>query len=66
VRLSLQRPEYDQAILAFKEKRPIEVTGDLVKEGKSWVLREPRNFVVHTVDDIEVAPPDRELGNEEF
>ncbi|HEY2294322.1 MAG TPA: hypothetical protein VGM86_26785 [Thermoanaerobaculia bacterium] len=48
VHLSLQRPDYDQAIVAFREKRPIEITGDLVKEGRYWVLRNPRDLVVHT------------------
>lgn len=49
VHLSLQRPDYDQAIIAFREKQPIEITGDLVKEGKYWVLRNPRDLVLHTV-----------------
>jgi hypothetical protein len=49
VHLSLQRPDYDQAIVAFREKRPIEITGDLVKEGRYWVLRNPRDLVLHTV-----------------
>ncbi|HEY4591376.1 MAG TPA: hypothetical protein VIJ61_03145, partial [Thermoanaerobaculia bacterium] len=53
VRLSLHRPDYDQAIVAFREKRPIEITGDLLKEGRHWVLRNPRDLVLHTV------PPSR-------
>jgi hypothetical protein len=47
VHLSLERPEYDAAILAFRDKRPIEVTGELTKEKNIWVLRNPRNVIVH-------------------
>ncbi len=51
VHLSLQRPDYDLAIRAFQEKSPIEVTGDLVKEGKYWVLRNPHNLVLPTTEE---------------
>lgn len=46
VHFSLQRPEYDEAIEAFKERLPIAVVGDLVKEGRFWTLRAPRNLRV--------------------
>src|SRR6185295_3430759 len=58
VHLSLQRPEYDLAITAFSEKLPLEVTGDLVKEGKHWVLRNPRNIVLHSRDEDESPAPE--------
>jgi hypothetical protein len=51
VRMSLQQPDYADAIRAFGQKRPIEITGDLVKEGKFWVLRNPRDLVVYDVDE---------------
>ncbi len=57
VHLSLQKPDYDQAIGAFKEKRPIEVTGDLVKEGKRWVLQNPRGLSLPTVDEDDIKSP---------
>lgn len=47
VHLTLQQPEYGQAIEAFREKRPIEVTGDLVKEGNQWVLLNPGKLFVY-------------------
>ncbi len=46
VRLRLPQPEYGEAIQAFGEKRPVKVTGDLVKDGKFWLLHNPRDLVV--------------------
>ena len=50
VQMSLQQPDYGTAIRAFGEKRPIEITGDLVKEGNAWVLRNPSNLVLHAIE----------------
>ncbi len=47
VHLTLSQPDYGLAIKAFGEKRPIEVVGDLAKDGKFWRLRDPRNIVLH-------------------
>jgi hypothetical protein len=58
VHLSLQQPEYGQAIKAFSDKRPIEVTGDLVKVGKHWELHNPRELFVYAPDDEEGALSD--------
>lgn len=60
VRFSLQQPDYDSAISAFREKRPIEIVGDLVKEGRHWVLRNPRNLVLHTIGEDDMASAERE------
>jgi hypothetical protein len=56
VYFSLAKPEYDSAIAAFSDKRPIEVTGDLVKESRHWVLKNPRDLVIHTVDEDDTRP----------
>lgn len=63
VHFSLPRPEYDEVIAAFREKRPIEVTGDLVKDGKYWTLKNPHNLVIHTVGEDEVTSPNHPLAD---
>lgn len=50
IRMSLQQPDYGNAIRAFGEKRPIEIVGDLVKESNAWILRNPRDLVLPSVE----------------
>jgi len=58
VHITLQQPEYGQAIKAFSEKCPVEVTGDLVKAGNQWVLHNPRKLFVYAPDTNEGKPPE--------
>ncbi len=53
VRFSLEKPQYDKLIEAFGGKKIVEISGDLFKEGKYWVLRQPYNLVVHDSRDEE-------------
>jgi hypothetical protein len=46
VHFFLERPDYDLAIQAFAGQVPLAVTGDLVKEGKYWRLRNPHHVRV--------------------
>jgi hypothetical protein len=63
VHLSLQQPDYGEAILAFKEKRPIEVVGDLLKTGNQWLLQNPRKMVVHPGQDAIVEEDETAIKN---
>lgn len=58
--LILQEPEYSKAIVAFKEKQPIEIKGDLIKAGKRWTLQNPRDLVLYPG---ERASSDEEEGS---
>lgn len=45
VRLSIRsKGDYDRAISAHRDTRPISVKGDLVREGRAYELRNPRNL----------------------
>ncbi len=44
VRLSIGSTDYDRAIDAHKETRRISVQGELIREGRTYELRNPRNF----------------------
>ncbi len=59
--LFLQQPDYGKAIVAFTEKRPIEITGDLLKGAKRWTLQNPRDLALYpaesgSVEDEEDLP----------
>lgn len=42
--VELEGPEYHLAISAHENHEPIVVTGDLVKDGRSYVLKNPKNL----------------------
>lgn len=44
IRVDLDGPEYDLAVKAYQERVPVVVTGDFIKEGDAFVLKNPRNF----------------------
>lgn len=44
VRLTLEPPDYAMAVEAHARNQFIEVLGTLTKEGRSWMLREPRGL----------------------
>ncbi|HHY67459.1 MAG TPA: hypothetical protein GX517_09740 [Alicyclobacillus sp.] len=46
VRMDLPEPEYHMAIQAHDEERPVLCYGNLVKEGKGFVLNSPRGFTI--------------------
>lgn len=46
--LQLDNSEYNLAIRAYNERSPIICTGDLIKEGESFVLNNPRNFSLYS------------------
>lgn len=58
VRVDLASSEYHKALHAHDEELSVQCTGDLVKEGRSLVLKEPRDFYV-----IETEPVP-ELGSQ--
>jgi len=44
IRIQLSDIEYNLALKAYSERLPIICTGDLIKEGDSFMLKNPRNF----------------------
>ncbi len=46
INVSLKQSEYTLAIKAYKERLPVICTGDLIKEGNSFVLQNLRNFAL--------------------
>lgn len=50
VTMELDKPEYDKAIEAHKQERSISCTGVLTKEGRGFVLSDPRDFRVEEDD----------------
>jgi len=50
VNVELRGAEYDQAIRAHQERLPVVCTGELVREGRGLVLRNPRDFGVEAVE----------------
>jgi hypothetical protein len=51
VRIDLNPPDYDLAITAHRDRLPVTCEGDLVREGKGYVLKNPRNFSVQREED---------------
>jgi len=49
--LRLGTEAYSRAIQAHDERRPVRCTGDLVKEGRGYRLREPRHFGILPLDE---------------
>jgi len=46
VRVELEAKDYGSAIQAHKENIPVFCEGELVREGRSFILRHPRNFTL--------------------
>jgi hypothetical protein len=44
VTMELQGVDHELAIRLYKERMPITCVGELAKEGRSWVLKSPRNL----------------------
>ncbi len=44
INVELNEPEYSEAIKAYQERLPVVCTGDLIKEGNAFVLKNPRDF----------------------
>jgi hypothetical protein len=44
IRVSLDPEPYQIAIRAYSDRSLVRCTGDLAREGRSWVLRNPRDF----------------------
>jgi len=42
IRIELAEPDYGQAVLSHDQRRPIFALGDLMREGRSFFLRNPR------------------------
>ncbi len=53
VLLELAEPEYEVALQAHKESRPITCVGDLRKEGRSFQLQNPRQFRLLEIEEAE-------------
>jgi hypothetical protein len=51
VRVKLAQADYQQAILAHGDRALIRCTGELAREGATWVLRQPREFGVSPEQD---------------
>jgi hypothetical protein len=51
VRIDLDPADYDLAITAHRERLPIACEGDLVREGKGYVLKSPRSFGLQREED---------------
>jgi hypothetical protein len=46
INVELPEPEYSEAIKAYQERLPVVCTGDLIKEGNTFVLKNPRHFAL--------------------
>jgi hypothetical protein len=46
IHVELPEPEYSEAIEAYQERLPVVCTGDLIKEGNTFVLENPRHFAL--------------------
>jgi len=51
VRVALEAADYDLAISAHRERLPVFCEGDLVREGKGYVLRNMRRFGIQREED---------------
>ena len=52
IHIQLSKAEYNVALLAYSERLPIICTGDLIKEGGSFMLKNPRNFGLYLEEKI--------------
>ncbi len=46
INVELNEPEYSEAIKAYQDRLPVVCTGDLIKEGNAFVLKNPRHFAL--------------------
>ena len=46
INVELTEPKYTLAIKAYRERLPVVCTGDLIKEGNTFVLKNPRHFAL--------------------
>ena len=46
INVELHEPEYSEAIKAYQERLPVVCTGDLIKEGNTFMLKNPRHFAL--------------------
>lgn len=46
VTVALPSEDYERAVDAHKKRQPIAITGDLVREGHRWHLRNPKGLIV--------------------
>lgn len=46
INVNLNEPEYSEAIKAYQERLPVVCMGDLIKEGDTFVLKNPRYFAL--------------------
>lgn len=51
VRVDLDSVDYDRAISAHRDRLPVICEGDLIREGKGFVLKNARNFSVQRDED---------------
>jgi hypothetical protein len=51
VRIDLDPSDYDLAIAAHQKRLPVICEGDLVREGKGYVLKNPRSFGIEREED---------------
>jgi hypothetical protein len=50
VNVELRGSDYDQAIRAHQERQPVVCTGELIREGRTLILRNPRDFGLEAVE----------------
>jgi hypothetical protein len=48
--IELRDPDYQVAVEAHRQPRPISCTGDLIRNGRSYELKNPRDFQIVDVD----------------
>ena len=53
VHVELANPEYEVALQAHRDVRPISFVGELIKEGRSYQLKNPRHVRGLTVEEEE-------------
>jgi hypothetical protein len=46
INVELNEPEYSEAIKAYQDRLPVVCTGDLIKEGNTFVLKNPHHFAL--------------------
>jgi hypothetical protein len=52
VAMRLGAESYSKAVLAHDERRPVRCTGELLKEGRGYRLKDPRHFEFASGDDV--------------
>jgi hypothetical protein len=55
IRVELGTEDYTRAVLSHDQRRPIFAIGDLVKEGRSYVLQHPRGVRVLSSEQNELT-----------